>query len=207
MINKLYSILVSGCNPIPENFNMYRKYTDIVLSIQGVPTYKDPFRRSLWANSLISIARTSDLYSIISELDPINSYINPPTMIPYNYISNNAVVTKWSDSSPILNIDGDVHDGIVTYSYNGSWPIMAELGVDCTISALGYDISILNTDNNLSLEISNPAVGIELPSTDVINNNARYISDVISTVDINDNWDRVALFCIYVLRRYDEERN
>ena len=127
--------------------------------------------------------------------------------VPVEEATANYVVTKWSDFSPILNIDGDVHDGIVTYSYNGSDPIMAELGEGCAISALGYDISILNTDNSFKLEISNPAVGIELPSTDVINNNARYISDVISMVDINDTWDRVALFCIYVLRRYDDERN
>lgn len=203
MINKLYSILVSGCDDIPENFEMYRKYSKINVAIPELPVYSDPFRRSLWANSIISIAQTSDLYDIIRILDPANSYDTKPKMIPYVYDSSNTNVLTWSDSHPILIVSGEAQNGIAMYSYNNVGPVMADLSIQSTLDVLGYTISSPEGDGTFSLHVSNPAVSIDIPSVSDVLSNSKYISDVISNVDINDEWDRVALFCIYILRRYD----
>lgn len=207
MINKLYSILVSGCNVIPNNFSLYRKYNDIRVDIPEIPKYKDPYRRSLWANYMIGISRTSDLYECIQELDPTNSYDVCTERLPYICDTKNADILVRSDLYPVLKLSGDVQDSVVTYTYNGVGPIMSDITTNRTIDILGYKISLPKDDGQFNINISNPAVSVDIPTVDAINKNIHYVSDLAKNIDINDAWDRAAIFCVYALRRYNGERS
>lgn len=133
MINKLYSLLVSGCNTIPKDFSMYRKYTVISSTIDGVPTYTDPCKRALWANYIIELAKVSDLFEEILNADPSNSYKVSPHRDDY-----------------------------------------------------------INTN-----------IMLDIPTVEFIRSKSQVIHDIIDEVDINNVWDRAALFCLYVLRSAD----
>ena len=203
MINKLYSILVSGCYTIPEDCQMYRKYTKLTVKPSGIPTYKDPYRRAMWANSIIELAKTSILYPIIEDLDKSNTYRVAASRYDYMYKGTNAEISKWSDISPVIHIEGDVIDGVATYTYNNSGPIMADIPKNKSIDVLGYTINIITDNGPFSVHASTPAVVIDIPELSVIQSNVKHVSDVIQDVDINDPWDRAALFCIYLLRSYN----
>ena len=205
MINKLYSILVSGCDDIPNEFCMYRKYEKMPNNIKGVPGYTDPFRRSMWANSIIELAKTSRFYPIIQNLDKANSYETLPTLIPYTCELSGLSVASWSSVYPVLTLAGDIRDNVATYTYNRFCTIMEELNADRTIDILGYKLKIDDECDNFTAEISNPSVTLDMPDERILRSNINYLSDIIKEVDMDDTWDMAALFCIYLLRRYDSE--
>ena len=75
MVNKTYSLLVSGCPDIPETCETWRKYTPIAESVSGLlPTTTCPISRSAYACAVIELSMASRLYSYIKEKDPYNTY-------------------------------------------------------------------------------------------------------------------------------------
>jgi hypothetical protein len=198
MINRLYSILVSGTNDIPEDFAMWRKYTDMERVNSIVPSYRDPYRRSMWANALIELSKCSDLYPIIKEIDTQNTYITPPTCIPRSTVSDGVSILKLSDTYPVLDINADIADGTVIYSYNGGPEMMSTLGSDRRLDLDGFIIRV--DKDHASAHVSNPAVSLDIPSVKTISSMMPTLKDVTSDIDITNPWDRSAVYCLYLLR-------
>lgn len=87
MINLLYSILVSGCNTIPEHHPRWRKYVPMGYVGDPVLLSIDPHEKASYACAVISLASGSNLYHEILELDPHNTYCIPPSDGDAEYIS------------------------------------------------------------------------------------------------------------------------
>lgn len=201
MINKLYSILVSGVHNIPEDFPMWRKYTEMSKVSALIPIYSDPYRRSLWANALIELSKYSKIYPEIEKLDPQNTYRTSPVCIARHTVSDGISVIKLSDDYPVLDINIDVSGDSAMYSYNGGSPMICNLGDDRRIEVNGFILQI--DKDKASAYITNPSVALNVPDKKSISRIFSDLNDINSEVDIDHPWDRAALFCIYLLRLYD----
>lgn len=106
MVNRLYSLLVSGCSDIDESCSMWRKHTIIRdYSSSLLPTTNDPLTRAAYACAVIKLAKGSTLYPYILEKDPANTYeIDPPSLhtcddfillFPYNLsITSSSILSE-----------------------------------------------------------------------------------------------------------------
>ena len=79
MVNKLYSLLVSGCDYIPNTCSTWRKYTQLPHKASDIlPASRNALQMSIYACYIIKLAKTSRLYSYILDKDPINTYEADP---------------------------------------------------------------------------------------------------------------------------------
>lgn len=203
MVNKLYSILVTGCSNIPESFAMYRKNSSLQRIVEGVPDYTDPYRRSLWANYMIELSKSSVIYSKISELDPINTYRTKPAPLKFEVSATGFSVGKLSMYYPILHIDGHVEDNTFIYSCNNAGSNFVTIPDTRIIETLGFELLLSKDAKVVNGYIENPAVTIQAPEKDIIHKAHNVLKDVYQHLDTENPCDTAAAFCLYALRSYD----
>lgn len=198
MINKLYSILVAGSDPIPESWFAYRRYTVLGPPHSGVPTYSDPFRRSVWANYIIELSKLCPLYRYIVAQDPVNTYKNTRT-VPDPVISvSGCSIVSIHNELPRVVMKAYISDQTVTGECNGlSFISTIDEG---KFSTQDITVSIPEGTTECSVDFINPYVVGSLPSTRSVKSMMSVLpSDIRSALDLGKPQDIACAFCLCLL--------
>lgn len=207
MINKLYSLLVSGADAIPQDWAYYRKYYEVECDASGMLKDNDPYLRSMWANYIIELARLSPLYAEVNKLDRRNTYNKTPRGAKYVCHSNGCIIIDHSPTYPVLKDKFTVNsDGNDLYASPEGHPDKLIMLVDGKINYNGNIIHIGHPEKlpySCSVEIVHKSVILPIPTNSQVNSLLSYIpKDIQAEMDMDSTYDRAAAFCIALLNKY-----
>lgn len=205
MINILYSILVAGSRDIPESFHMYRRHSKISYIHPGILDSDDPFRKSIYANYVISLSKLSVLYDKIIEIDKSNTYrIDAPIHKPYMHMDN-CIVLRQSNVLPVVSCTFDATSSGVIGVYNGI-DFIAEYTGDQSFQLHDMTIKVMDTTKPGSLDMYMPSIGLVVPDR---LSASKYISDLpdnlINDVDLSTPVDCAGTICLSALKRFTKD--
>ena len=202
MINKLYSILVSGSDPIPTSFCMYRRYSSISVDPRCVLVSSDPYRKATWANFIIETAKGSDLYQDIIARDKSNTYSVSPVFDIYNKAEGCSIIRS-SNVFPVIDFKYNISDNVVVGSVNGA-DIIREVKVSDGARYVDIlDAMVSLSSNSGYLTYSNPAVSMEIPDISTLSGLQQAVPRAIrDKASMNKMTDRAALYGVSLLEAF-----
>ena len=198
MINKLYSILVSGSDPVPESWFAYRRYTRISNRYHGIPSYTDPYKRSVWANYIIEMAKLCPLYDRVLIQDPANTYKNRAVTPKPTVTAKNCSILDIVWDIPKVSIVATVEGGLVSGTYN-NLPFAVELTdgkahIHCISLRIPEDVYTIEVD------ILNPCIGLSPLDPKLVKDLCSGLDeDIISRIDFTRPQDVACALCLYLL--------
>ena len=202
MINILYSVLVAGSDKVPEDWPMYRRYDDILFDPLCVPTTSDPYRRSIYANYLIELAKLSVVYPNILRIDKSNTYKSTPRHInPYSRTSNCRVIRP-SSVFPVINAELSVHGSGAVGSVNSEDTVL-EFDSSGYLTIKDMVIQPDTNADHCSVDICNPSAVMIIPDKSRVSKLLMDVDkDIRDSVDLDTVYDRAGIICLANLNRY-----
>ena len=198
MINKLFSLLMSGTNSLDMSWYAYRRYTPMLSHSDRIPTYTDPYKRSVWANYIIELAKCSPMYREILKYDPTNTYADTKEAPDPHVSTSNCSITAMNMISPIVSIDVTVEDGMA-YINNGGNVSVAPIS-DNKFNTVGITVTVPTGTTQCSVNIVNPTIGAVLPDDRIVKSLLVTIPDSIRKyIDIEKPHDKALVYCLGIL--------
>lgn len=208
VINKAYSLLVSGSRPIPEKFCKYRTYgkldtsSDLLEEISEHNT--DPYLRAYLADYIIELSKRSSLYRYLNDLDRYNTYdtktneiVPGVTGIPSKFIP------ELSNTYPELCVAVvNIGEDSITYMCNGVFftKPCTSIGGD-NISFPVHDIQVILTKNSydVSFVVESRVYG-KLPKKSSVRKHSSCLESVVrDSIDYEYPPDIAAAVCMELI--------
>lgn len=204
MINILYSLLVSGVDTIPESYPAYRRYFKVGFKMPGIADYTDPYRRSLWANYIIELAKLSPLYSAILERDPSNTYHISPAHPDSEAKASNGHILRISPTHPVAVGTVKIVDDVAICSVNNN-DMYLPVTPDDTVDVLGNTIHITDKSRTCSYSIQHTGISFYIPTAQDIRAGSKSLSEGLKcNVDWNSPYDRACALGVLALDKFME---
>ena len=167
----------------------------------GLPTYQDPFKRSMWANYVIELAKLCPAYSHILELDPINTYKDARQSTGVSISTSGCSVVSINDDCPLISVVATISGQSATGEYNGV-AFIADIK-DGVMNINGLELRVHPDTDQCSVYIVNPYLVDGLPSKRIVRSMMGIIPNDISTLlDLDRPQDLACAFCLGLLYKY-----
>lgn len=166
---------------------------------------EDPYRKSVWANYILELAKNSELYSYIADIDKSNTYDIPISPLPYEFDTVNCSVLIPSMTFPVIEATYSIVDDHVSAVVNGDDCICdIKDAVDGkVINILDVTVKLDITKPSGSVKIYSGSIYIDRPSAGDINQVIDYVpSDILNKADMEDPADSSSIYCIGLLKRH-----